>query len=225
MAKNKKSSTSQNNKPSKFLFWIIGIIAFCIIGLIVLANLPEKGAEFNYENQPALGEESATVSIVEFGDYRCPVCKNFNDSFVPLIQQDFIDTGKAKLYYMNYPFIHADSTTSALFAETVYQELGNETFWKFHDLIFDNQPDNEVDETYTESFLSDLLKEAGATDEDVEKVVTAYQSQTSQDALETDLDYVQSLNITATPTIFVNGVKFEGSTYEEFSEMVNEAME
>ncbi|MEY8747531.1 DsbA family protein, partial [Bacillales bacterium AN1005] len=136
-----------------------------------------------------------------------------------------IDTGKAKFYYMNYPFIHADSTTSALFAETVYSELGNDIFWKFHDSIFANQPDNETEETYTEEFLKERLKDAGATDEDITKVTEAFQKQTAKDSLQKDLDYVNQLNITGTPTIYVNGVKFEGSSYNELLDMVNEAAE
>jgi len=225
--KNKKQKKAQStgNKPSKFIYWIIGIVVVCIAGLVILANLPEKGFDFDYENQPVLGEESASVSIVEFGDYRCPVCKNFNESFFPVVKENLIDTGKAKFYYMNYPFIHADSTTSALFAETVYSELGNDIFWKFHDSIFANQPDNETEETYTEEFLKERLKDAGATDEDITKVTEAFQKQTAKDSLQKDLDYVNQLNITGTPTIYVNGVKFEGSSYNELLDMVNEAAE
>lgn len=229
MAKTKnlkqKKAQSTGNKPSKFIYWIIGIVVVCIAGLVILANLPEKGFDFDYENQPVLGEESASVSIVEFGDYRCPVCKNFNESFFPVVKENLIDTGKAKFYYMNYPFIHADSTTSALFAETVYSELGNDIFWKFHDSIFANQPDNETEETYTEEFLKERLKDAGATDEDITKVTEAFQKQTAKDSLQKDLDYVNQLNITGTPTIYVNGVKFEGSSYNELLDMVNEAAE
>ena len=82
-----------------------------------------------YEGQPFLGEESAPVAIVEFGDYKCPACKAFDESLFPLIEQEFVETGQAKFYFMNYSFINNDSHRSAQFAETVYQELGNEKFW------------------------------------------------------------------------------------------------
>ena len=223
--KNKKQNTtkSSKNKPSSFIYWIIGIVVACIAGLVILANLPEEGFDFDYDNQPVMGEESASVSIVEFGDYRCPVCKNFNESFFPVLKENLIDTGKAKFYYMNYPFIHADSTTAALFGETVYNELGDDTFWKFHDSIYANQPDNETVETYTEDFLTERLKDAGASDEDVTKVTEAFQNETYKSSLQDDMDDVKSLNITGTPSIYVNGVKFEGNSYEELLDMVNEA--
>ncbi|MEY8741995.1 DsbA family protein [Bacillales bacterium AN1005] len=91
--------------------------------------------------------------------------------------------------------------------------------------MFANQPDNETEETYKEEFLKERLKDAGATDEDITKVTEAFQKQTAKDSLQKDLDYVNQLNITGTPTIYVNGVKFEGSSYNELLDMVNEAAE
>jgi protein-disulfide isomerase len=131
MANKKKGNQKQS---SAFTFWIIGLIAVIIIGFIFLANgkKDEDTAvnEINYKSQPYLGEKSAPVQIVEFGDYKCPVCKTFEKQFFPSIQRELIDTGKAQFYFMNYSFINVDSTRSAKFAESVYQELGNETFWK-----------------------------------------------------------------------------------------------
>ena len=114
---------------NKKIFWLIGILAVCLIGIIVLTNVNEESVVIDYEGQPFLGEASAPVEIVEFGDYKCPSCKDFNDRLFPVIYQELVKTGKAKFYFMNYSFIAPDSTTAAQFAETVYKELGNETFW------------------------------------------------------------------------------------------------
>lgn len=127
--------------------------------------------EIDYKSQPYLGEKSAPVQIVEFGDYKCPVCKTFEEQFFPSIQSELIDTGKAQFYFMNYSFINVDSTRSAKFAESVYQELGNETFWKFHELLFDKQPADlkyEKEDVFTDKFLEETLKEI-ANDKDVKK--------------------------------------------------------
>ncbi|GKU82657.1 thioredoxin domain-containing protein [Niallia sp. NCCP-28] len=225
MAK-KPKKTAAKKQSSKFLYWMIGLVAVCIIGLVILANQPKDGFDFDYKDQPFLGEEAADVSIVEFGDYKCPVCKSFNQSFFPLIEKDFINTGKAKFYYMNYPFIHpVDSTRAAVFAEAVYAELGNDTFWKFHKLLYEKQPDDtskENVELNTEEFLTDTLKEV-TSKENAEKVASVYKEDDYQTRIDKDLSYVETLNITGTPTIYVNGVKFEGKTYEEFQEMVNKA--
>ncbi|WP_223590266.1 DsbA family protein [Neobacillus bataviensis] len=179
----------------------------------------------DYEGQPVLGETSAPVKIVEFGDYKCPYCKNFNDSLLPNIQKDFIDTGKASFYFMNYSFINVDSTRSAKFAEAVFKELGNEKFWQLHELLYKKQPDDskaEQMDIYTESFLKEILGEI-ASDAEVKKVVSSYNNGQTKEAWEKDMNAANNLSITSTPTIFINGVKFEGNTYDDFKERVNEA--
>lgn len=222
-SKNKKPKKS-NNQSSKFIFWVIGLIAVCLVGLIFLSNTAKKEA-MDYEGQPFLGEKSAPVKIVEFGDYKCPYCKNFNNTLFPNIEKDFIDTGKASFYFMNYSFINVDSTRSAKFAETVFQELGNETFWKFHELLYEKQPDDtkaEQMDIYTEAFLKDTLREI-APEAEVKRVVNAFNNDQSKEAWEKDMSAANKLSITSTPSIFINGVKFEGNTYNDFKKRVNEA--
>ncbi|MEH7479866.1 DsbA family protein, partial [Neobacillus drentensis] len=198
------------------------ILAFIFLGNHSKKQEETKGTEIDYSNQPFLGEKSAPVSIIEFGDYKCPNCKNFDKNVVPIIQQELVDTGKAKFYFMNDSFINVDSTRSAKFAESVFQELGNETFWKFHDLLFEKQPEDtkyEKVDLFTEDFLVDTLKEV-ASDRDVEKVVKNFQDKKSDKAWDKDMDYAQKLGVTGTPTIFVNGEKFEGQTIDDLKEMV-----
>ncbi|MEY2192690.1 DsbA family protein [Neobacillus sp. BF23-41] len=231
MAKNKNNKKNQARSSSTtFTFWVVGLVAVFILAFIFLGNHSKKqeetkGTEIDYSNQPFLGEKSAPVSIIEFGDYKCPNCKNFDKNVVPIIQQELVDTGKAKFYFMNDSFINVDSTRSAKFAESVFQELGNETFWKFHDLLFEKQPEDtkyEKVDLFTEDFLVDTLKEV-ASDRDVDKVVKNFQDKKSDKAWDKDMDYAEKLGVTGTPTIFVNGEKFEGQTIDDLKEMVAKA--
>ena len=208
---------------SKKIFWIIGILAVCIIGIIVLTDFGQETAEINYENQPFIGDENAPVEIIEFGDYKCPHCGEFNASMVPYIKEQFIETGKAKFYFMNYSFIAVDSTTAALFGETVYQELGNEVFWEFHDLLFANQTTEEGQENFMgEKFLKAVLSEV-ASEEEVKQVAQAFNNKQGADALDTDMEMANNLGVKSTPTIFIGGKRFEGMTTDDFAEMVEEA--
>ncbi|MFP3918821.1 thioredoxin domain-containing protein [Lysinibacillus telephonicus] len=207
---------------SKKIFWIIGIIAVCLIGIIVLTDVSEKSVELSYENQPFVGEESAPVEIVEFGDYKCPHCAEFNNTLLPLIHEQFIDTGKAKFYFMNYAFISTDSTTAATFAETVYQELGNEKFWDFHEHLFANQTTVDGKENFmSEEFLEAVLAEV-ATAEETEQVMHAFGENKGKDGLEKDMDMANNLGVNSTPSIFIGGKKFEGMTMDDFAKMVDE---
>jgi protein-disulfide isomerase len=225
MSSGNKKAKKTKKQSSKFLFWVIGFVTICLVGLIFLSNNAKKEA-IDYTGQPFLGEKSAPVKIVEFGDYKCPYCKNFNDSLLPSIEKDLIDTGKASLYFMNYSFINVDSTRSAKFAEAVFKELGNETFWKFHELLYKKQPEDskaEQMDVYTESFLKDTLSDI-VSEAEVNKVVNAFKNDEAKEAWEKDMSAASRLSITSTPAIYINGVKFEGNTYNDFKDRVNKAV-
>lgn len=227
--KKKKVNKPPKSSSSKFVFWIIGLIAIAIIGFIFLANNDKSDdtakEEIDYSNQPFLGQESAPVSIVEFGDYKCPNCKNFTDNVVPLIVKEFVETGRAKFYYFHYPFINVDSDRTAKFSEAVYHELGNEKFWEFHELIYDKQPEDtryEKIDVFTEEFLTETLGEM-ASEEEVKKVVAYFDTKAPEDAWKNDEALGGKLGVSGTPTIFVNGKRFDGQTMDDLNKLVEEA--
>ncbi|WP_144554586.1 thioredoxin domain-containing protein [Bacillus sp. X1(2014)] len=230
MANNNKNKKKEAKSSSTFTFWMIGLVAVFILGFIFLGNHSKQQdktttTKIDYSNQPYIGKESAPVSIIEFGDYKCPNCKNFGNDVVPIIQKELVDTGKAKFYFMNDSFINVDSERSAKFAESVFAELGNDTFWKFHELLYEKQPEDtkyEKMDVFTEEFLTNTLKEV-ASDSDVDKVVKNFDAKKSNDAWQKDMDYAEKLGVTGTPTIYVNGEKFDGQTIDDLKEMVEKA--
>ncbi|MYL31177.1 thioredoxin domain-containing protein [Halobacillus halophilus] len=216
----------EETKMKKTWIWIAAAAAVVLV-IAAIALLSGGGSSEDtadrYENQPYLGEESAEVKIVEFGDYKCPYCKDFESGFFPLIDEQLIQTGDVKFYFIQYPFINADSDRSAEFAEVVYQELGNDTFWEFHELMYEKQePGTEQQEVYTEDYLYDTLAEV-VSEEEAQSVLTAYQDGAGEEALDRDLDWAGDWDVTGTPTLFVNGEKFEGSSIDDLVQMVEEA--
>lgn len=208
---------------SKKIFWFIGVVAVCLIAIVMLSNAKADAVVIDYEGQPFLGEESAPVEIVEFGDYKCPHCGEFNKTLLPMIEQELVETGKAKFYFMNYSFIAADSTTSAQFAETVYEELGNDKFWEFHHLLFANQTNEAGQENLmSEEFLTVVLAEV-ATQEEVDKVKNAYSEGKAKEAWNIDMSTANKLGVNSTPTIYIGGKEFTGKTMDDFVKMVEEA--
>jgi protein-disulfide isomerase len=229
MSNGKKNSASS----SKFIFWVVGLAAAVLIAIIFLGNHSDSTKEtkpavkeaINYAHQPYVGKSTAAVSIIEFGDYKCPNCKNFNEKVIPIIKQELVDNGKAKLYFMNDAFIYDDSIRSAKFAESVYEELGNSKFWKFHDLLYQKQPEDpkyEKMDFFDEKLLTDTLREI-AGQEEVDKVIENFHAKKSDSAFKKDMALANQLGVTGTPTLFVNGKLFDGKTIDDLVQMVDQA--
>ncbi|MED4072693.1 DsbA family protein [Priestia endophytica] len=232
MSKKKKQkqgykNTSKTKSSNIWFYIIIAVFVIGAVGLVVLNNIGDEKASFDYKNQPVLGEESAPVQIVEFGDYKCPVCKTFNETYFPQIDKELIQTGKVQFHFMNFPFINNDSTRAAQFAEVVYKELGDETFWKFHESLYKNQPADykyEKIDFLTEKELKERLSEF-ASQEEVDRVVKAFKDGEGEKPVNEDLKVVNDLQINSTPTVYVNGKLYEGKSYEDLKKMVEEELE
>ncbi|MFC7371539.1 DsbA family protein [Fictibacillus iocasae] len=229
---NKKNHNKKTVKKSGSSGWIIlavGITA-ALAAILIFSGAFKKDStsqknDINYAGQPFLGDEKAPVEMIEFGDYKCPACKNFDEQLFPVIEKEMIQTGKVKFYFMNYAFINIDSERSAQFAEAVYKELGNETFWKFHHQLYDEQPDDhaaEKEDIFTEDKLTSIL-EGVSSKEDAEKVRAAYKESAAKKAFETDKDIVSELGVKSTPTLFVDGQEFTGKSLDDLKKMVDDA--
>ncbi|MBN8210220.1 thioredoxin domain-containing protein [Bacillus sp. NTK071] len=211
-------------KLKRSVKWLILLIGF-IIPLIILFLLNQSSDinESMMENQPYLGDVIAPVEIIEFGDYKCPSCKSFNQSFFPLIQEKLIATGKVKFYFINYPFINVDSKRTAEFAEVVYEELGNDVFWQFHHVLYEQQPKNsEQKNVFTIAFLKETLGGLVSEEETIQ-VMKAYEKGLGEKAVKSDLAYADKFGVTSTPSIYVDGKRFEGSTISDLEKMVEES--
>ena len=220
-------------KPPILFYTILAIVIVCLIGLGVYAKTAQEKAnepkpvKIDTTGQPFLGKASAPVTIVEFGDYKCPYCKQFTKSYVPKIKKDLVDSGKAKFYFINFPFIYDDSKRSAEFAETVYHELGTDAYWKFHEALYAAQPDGqqyEKKDVYTEDFLTNLLKK-NASEEQVKKVLDAFHKHQYTNEVDKDIAIADKAGIFQTPSVFINGKLFDinANTYDDFKKAVEKA--
>src|SRR3989344_1051945 len=85
-------------------------------------NLPTQPSEVKVDisGSPAIGDKSAPVTIVEFSDYQCPFCRKFWTETYPSIKSEYIDTGKVKLVFKDFPLsIHAMAQKSSEAARCV----------------------------------------------------------------------------------------------------------
>ena len=85
---------------------------------------------------PVLGLETASVTIIEMGDYQCEMCKRWNDNTRPKIIENFIDTGKANLVFIDLPILGPDSHIAA---EATYCAEDQGRYWDYHGTLYDYQ--------------------------------------------------------------------------------------
>src|ERR671913_539002 len=85
---------------------------------------------------PILGNLDAPVTILDFSDFQCPNCGRYVKNTEPILNETYIQTGKASLVYKYFPVVGFDSMNPAL-AGQCSQEQG--LFWQFHKLLFANQ--------------------------------------------------------------------------------------
>ena len=85
---------------------------------------------------PILGSQTATVTIVEIGDYQCPACKSWFDNTRQDIIENYVDTGKANLVFIDMPFIGADSVSAA---EATYCANDQGMYWDYHVKLYQFQ--------------------------------------------------------------------------------------
>jgi len=85
---------------------------------------------------PILGSESAPITIIEFGDYQCEQCYKWYHNTKDLIVENYIDTGKANLVFVDLAFLGRDSPKAAS-ATYCAEEQGK--YWEYHDLLYNFQ--------------------------------------------------------------------------------------
>jgi protein-disulfide isomerase len=89
------------------------------------------------------GDPDAPVTIVEWSDFECPFCGRFYENTLPQIEEQYINTGKAKLVYRDYPLsFHRNAQKSAEATECA-GEQGK--FWEMHDKLFESGVTGGVD--------------------------------------------------------------------------------
>jgi len=97
----------------------------------------------NLENgSPPLGSESAPVTIVEFGDYQCEACYHWFHNTRSTLIDNYIETGKAKLVFVDLPFLGRDSPKAA---QASYCAEDQGKYWEYHTILYtfqDGPPDS-----------------------------------------------------------------------------------
>jgi len=156
------------------------------------------------DDDPVKGNPNAPVTIVEFSDFQCPFCSRFFTQTLPALQENYIDTGKIKLVYRDFPLdsLHPNARPAHIAAECA-DEQGK--FWEYHDVLFEKQ--SEWDRLSSADLSSQLNQYATSMGLESASFDSCLSSQSMAD--EVNADYLQAVQYgaTGTPTFFIGNEK------------------
>lgn len=157
----------------------------------LLDGIPQEGM--------TLGEPSAKVTLLEFGDLQCPVCKGYSEEILPQVIEAQVRSGEAKLNFNNYTIIGPQSTPAGA-AAIAAGEQGRG--WNFIELFYRNQ--GVEDSGYaTDAFLTAIAKGAGVPD--IAKWNADRKSQRVLSEVAATTAEAEKLGFTGTPSFAVKG--------------------
>jgi protein-disulfide isomerase len=159
--------------------------------------LAETVSKIQTANAPVLGDPKAPITLVEFSDFECPVCRGLHDALRGLLPK----YRQVKVIFKDFPLdtIHPWARTAALAGRCAYHQ-DPKAFWKVYDLIYDNQ--DLISASTAWDKMLDFAARAGLNADTFKSCMASPQA-----AAELDASFAngQLLEVRSTPTIFVNG--------------------
>ena len=162
----------------------------------------------------ALGPANAPVTITEYSSMSCPHCATFGENVFPMLRTKYIDTGKVRFVFREFPLDIKAAAASMLARCAANGDA--EKFFGTVQLLFQQQ---QMLMAQTNMTLRVIGKQAGMTEQAVE---TCGRDQTLLDKLAADQRFAHEvIKVESTPTFFVNGEKLKGAmSFEELEEIL-----
>ena len=176
---------------------------------------PSTVVDVSEDNDPFKGNENAPVTIIEFADFQCPFCKRFFDDALSQLEKEYINTGKVKLVYRDFPLtsIHPVAQKASEASECA-NEQGK--FWEYHDSIYNNQDSLS---------LENLKQWAVDLKLDTNKFNDCLDSGKYEDEVNNDLQDGVNAGVTGTPSFFINGKQLSGAQpFSAFKSVIDQEL-
>jgi len=183
------------------------------------ANAP---VAVSVDDDPVIGNANAKVTVIEFSDFQCPFCRKFWEDTFHQLKKDYIDTGKIKFVYRDFPLpFHPAAQPSAEAAECAHEQG---KFWEYHDKMFTEeakQGDGTV--VYGVKELKLWAKQIGLNEATFNQCVDShkYKAEVEKDSADGTL-----AGVNGTPSFFVNGQLLVGAQpFVAFKAAIDAALE
>ncbi|MFQ6000595.1 MAG: DsbA family protein [Anaerolineae bacterium] len=169
------------------------------------------------EGDPVKGSPDAPVTIIEYSDYQCPYCARFATETLPLIEENYIATGKVRLVFRNFP-VHQQAVVVAG-AAVCAQEQGK--FWQMHDASFAQQEEWSGNPDFMDLFEG-YAQDMGL---DTDQFTSCLSAGEWLDKLKKDFEAGQEAGVQGTPSFFINDQAIVGAQpFEVFQEVIEQEL-
>jgi protein-disulfide isomerase len=154
----------------------------------------------------ALGAANAPVTIVEYASMTCPHCSHFHETTFPEMKKKYIDTGKVRFIFREFPLDPLAAAGSML-----ARCAGGDKYFPLIDALFSQQKDWVVQKPLAPMLA--IAKQAGFTQQTFDECLA---NQKMLDGIEESrTQAAQKFNVNSTPTFFINGKIFRGALTPE----------
>jgi protein-disulfide isomerase len=206
-------TVSENKEEVKM--WVSKDGKFLLRGELVdmgKDGFAENRAKLDIKNSPSTGNPNPSITIVEFADFECPVCRQLHEAVRGLLPS----YPQARLVFKDFPLeqIHPWARTAALAGRCAYQQ-DPKAFWKFYDRLYDDQDlitaANVWDKTLDYAGLAGLKTDA------FKACMTGPEATAAVDA---SIANGRLLDVASTPTLFVNGRRLVGADAHQLEQLI-----
>jgi protein-disulfide isomerase len=199
---------------------VFGLVAFLAYSSAPTGDAMAQGAPGALASKPvslpdmAVGIAKAPVTIVEYASMTCPHCAAFEQNVFPMLKSKYIDTGKVRFVFREFPLDIKAAAASMLARCIARGDAGK--FFATIDLLF-KQQDQLLQQT--KDTLKLIGNQAGMDEQAVE---ACEKDQALLDKIKADQAFAfETLKVDATPTLFVNGERLKGAmSFEELEEKI-----
>ena len=176
--------------------------------------LAENRAMIQMNDAPSLGDSKAAVTLVEYSDFQCPVCRSLHDVVRGMLPNY---AGKVRLIFKDFPLeqLHPWARTAAIAGRCAYQQ-DPKAFWKMYDFIYDNQELISAANAWTK-----MIDYAGQSGLDADQFKGCMASPEAGAAVNASRANGQQLDVNSTPTVFVNGRRLVGADPHLLEQYIN----
>ena len=166
------------------------------------------------------GSDKAPLWIVEVSDFQCPFCRNWHEQTYPAAVKEFVETGKARLAYINFPIPGHQNAWPA--AEAAMCAAAQGHFWPMHDGLFASQQQWEKLPDPTPVFDS-LATKVGV---DLDPYHDCISKHKMRALIQADIDRARDSGVNATPTFIIGDQSISGAQpIEAFRQVIQKQLQ